>query len=98
MEEDIKVLEEIKNHQVAFFDPIQNKQILKYYFTEEQRQAIENLIKRNKELEEGLKYRINYCKLLEKELYGEKEIELTKIEKNIYKKEMINNENKMYRI
>ena len=32
--------------------------------------AIENLIKENKELKEGLKYRINYCKLLEKELYA----------------------------
>ena len=52
MEEDIKVLEEIKNHQVAFFDPIQQKQILKYYLKEEQRKAIENLIKRNKELEQ----------------------------------------------
>lgn len=49
---DIEILEEIKNHQIAFFDPIQNKQILKNYFTEEQRQAIENLIQRNKELEQ----------------------------------------------
>ena len=33
-----------------------------------------------KELLEGLKYRVNYCKLLEKELYKDTDIELTKIE------------------
>ena len=39
---------------------------------------------KNKELKEGLKYRINYCKLLEKELYANGinyEMEKTEIEK-----------------
>ena len=44
---------------------------------------LENLIKENKELKEGLKYRVNYCKLLEKELYGTKE---NKFEKTEYEK------------
>lgn len=46
---------------------------------------------KNKELTEGLKYRVNYCKLLEKELYGNGinyNMELTKIEEK-YLKELL---------
>jgi len=50
---------------------------------------------KNKELLEGLKYRVNYCKLLEKELYEdtdmEYEMELTKIEQK-YIQELLNKE------
>lgn len=51
---------------------------------EKQSKEIENLIKENKALKEGLKYRVNYCKLLEKELYANGvnyEFEKTEIEK-----------------
>ena len=43
---------------------------------------------KNKELQEGLKYRVNYCKLLEKELYSNGvnyDMELTKIEEKYLK-------------
>lgn len=38
---------------------------------------------KNKELLEGLKYRVKYCGLLERELYGNENIELTKIEQEL---------------
>lgn len=43
-EEIIDMLIEIKNHQVAFFEPKEHKQILKNYFTQEQRDAIQGLL------------------------------------------------------
>lgn len=65
-------------------------------------QAIQGLLnlyekekEKNKELLEGLKYRVNYCKLLEKELYEDTdmdyEMELTKIEQK-YIQELLNKE------
>jgi len=50
---------------------------------------------KNKELLEGLKYRVNYCKLLEKELYGNGinyNMELTKIEEK-YLQELLEERN-----
>jgi len=59
-------------------------------YEEEELQAIQGLLdlynkekEKNKELQEGLRYRVNYCKLLEKELYNNGvnyDMELTKVE------------------
>lgn len=51
---------------------------------------------KNKELLEGLKYRVNYCKLLEKELYNNGvnyNIELTQIEQD-YLQDLLEEDNK----
>lgn len=51
---------------------------------------------KNKGLLEGLKYRVNYCKLLEKELYNNGvnyNIELTKVEQD-YLQDLLEEDNK----
>lgn len=60
-EEIIDIVKEIKNHQVAFYEPKEHKQILKNYFTKEQSDAIQGLLdlyqaekEKNKELEDEL--------------------------------------------
>jgi polyhydroxyalkanoate synthesis regulator protein len=81
---------EILENKIQCFRHMQNtlnddeKELFEDGIQQEEIQAIENLIKENKELKEGLKYRINYCKLLEKELYANGinyEFEKTEIEK-----------------
>lgn len=80
LEEDIKIIEEL-------IDPFreQNRKGKKLILDikgikYEHYEAIENLIARYKELEENLNYRVRYCNILEKELYGENSVELTKLE------------------
>ena len=46
---------------------------------------INRLQKENQELKIGLQFRVNYCRKLEQELYGDSDIELTKIEKDYLK-------------
>lgn len=53
MEEDIKILEEFFKRDVEFFKNLGERAILQ----DNEIQAIENLIKRNKELEEELKHK-----------------------------------------
>ena len=85
----IEILEKLKDEQYTretlntlcmFYD----EEFKPYVLSTTERDALENLIKENKELKEGLKYRVNYCKLLEKELYANGinyEMEKTEIEK-----------------
>lgn len=43
-EEIIEIVKEIKNHQIVFLDPKEHKQILRNYFSEKQRNAIQGLL------------------------------------------------------
>ena len=43
-EEIIEIVNEIKNHQIAVFEPKENIQITRNYFTEKQRQALQGLL------------------------------------------------------
>lgn len=79
-EEIIDIVKEIKSHQVAFYEPKEHKQILKNYFTQEQRDAIQGLLdlyqaekEKNKELEiESLDKNIWKNKYIEQVKYGNK--------------------------
>lgn len=68
-EEIIEIVNEIKNHQIAVFDPKENIQITRNYFTEKQRQALQGLLDLyNKEKEKNKKLEIEleikkYCKV-----------------------------------
>ena len=69
-EEIIDIVKEIKRHQVAFYEPKEHKQIVKYYFTQEQRDAIQGLLDLyNKEKglnnELQIRYKIENDKYLE---------------------------------
>jgi len=83
MEEDIKILEEIVENYKDYF--CENYEIIAdMQLRLRDVEAIQNIIARYKELEENLNYRIRYCYRLEKELYGENAVELTKLEDKYY--------------
>lgn len=99
-EEIIDIVKEIKSHQVAFYEPKEHKQILKNYFTQEQRDAIQGLLdlyqaekENNKELDrenQALYESINcddntmLAKLYQKEKEKNKELEMQLLEKDLY--------------
>lgn len=75
-EEIINEVEKIKKHQIAVFEPKENTQVIRNYFTEKQRNAIQGLLDLyEKEKEEKEKFkkalgkRITYCNELEKDLF-----------------------------
>ena len=95
----IKVLEDVKEYMQDNIDKGYHKFIYNDLGWDDKCvdviSAIDMLIEKNKELLEGLKYRVNYCKLLEKELYSNGinyNMELTKIEQK-YLQELLEERN-----
>ena len=76
IDEIINEVIKIKNHQIAVFEPKENIQITRNYFTEEQRNTIQSLIDLyNKEKEKNNSISIQYEKVVDKLEEYQKQLE-----------------------
>lgn len=99
MSDDEKIYKIVKAQERIFNTAVEIGEVVGTYGTDEQVRLFKLILedyksknaeyfrlkKENKELKTGLQFRVNYCRKLEQELYGEDNIELTKIEKDLLK-------------